>query len=133
MQVWLCVHASVCMCACVCGTALAHACACLCACVRACDALIVCAGKIARMTLDEVVLGDGTILRPDTVLYCTGFTKIYDLFDEDVRSRLGMQPDGLHLYRHMLCPAVTNLAFIGSEVRCHWVCGVTCVARCDQV
>ena len=76
------------------------------------------------MTHDQVVLGDGTVLQPDTVLYCTGFVKNYDMFDEDTHARLGVQPDGLHLYRHMLCPAVANLAFIGCEVRCHWVGGL---------
>lgn len=51
----------------------------------------------------------------DMVLYGTGYEKRYDLFETDVRSRLGDTSMGLSLYRQMLHPELPQLAFIGSE------------------
>lgn len=51
------------------------------------------------------------------VLYCTGYQHTYDWLAPDLAARLDVQDDGLYLYRHMLCPAIPNLAFVGCEVR----------------
>jgi dimethylaniline monooxygenase (N-oxide forming) len=74
-------------------------------------------GSIDRFTKTGVVLSDGRELQADVVVYATGFEKSYDIFDAaSVRPRLGVEADGLWLYRNMIPPAVPNLAFVGSEV-----------------
>jgi dimethylaniline monooxygenase (N-oxide forming) len=73
-------------------------------------------GSVVRFTEGGVVLGDGGELPADLVVYATGFTKSYDIFDAAARPRLGIEPDGLWLYRNMIPPGVPNLAFVGSEV-----------------
>jgi len=52
----------------------------------------------------------------DVVISATGFTKDYTVFDVETRSKLDVQDDGLWLYKNILPPRVSRLAFIGSEV-----------------
>ena len=52
----------------------------------------------------------------DVVISATGFRKDYTMFDDDTRSRLDVQQDGLWLYRNIVPARVRRLAFIGSEV-----------------
>lgn len=44
------------------------------------------------------------------------FGKSYALFDEVTQKRLAVQRDGLYLYRNIIPPAVSDLAFVGCEV-----------------
>ena len=46
----------------------------------------------------------------------TGFKKSYDVFDEITQKGLDLHKDGLWLYKNIIPPNVSNLAFIGSEV-----------------
>merc|ERR1712066_891895 len=55
-------------------------------------------------------------IQADVVIYGTGFGKSYDLFDEATQKKLAVQRDGLYLYRNIIPPAVSDLAFVGSEV-----------------
>lgn len=62
------------------------------------------------------LLVNGQELPADLIVYGTGFEKDYSVLSEDVRSKLGIEADGLYLYRHTLPPRVPRLAFVGSEV-----------------
>lgn len=74
-------------------------------------------GAIEKFKEKSVVLTDGTELEADTVIYATGFKKSYDLFDATfVQPKLGIEKDGLYLYRNVIPPQVPNLAFVGAEV-----------------
>jgi len=74
-------------------------------------------GSIDFFKENSVVLTDGTDIECDMVIYGTGFSKSYDLFDASyVQPKLNVQKDGLYLYRNIIPPQVPNLAFIGSEV-----------------
>jgi len=42
--------------------------------------------------------------------------KSYDIFDDTVQPKLGLEKDGLWLYRNIIPPKLKDLAFIGSEV-----------------
>lgn len=52
----------------------------------------------------------------DLVLCGTGFKKTYAYLPETERAALGVEADGLYLYRHIFPPSVPDLAFCGSEV-----------------
>merc|ERR1712125_176848 len=73
-------------------------------------------GSIDHFVEDGVVLADGTQIPADVVIYGTGFGKSYALFDEATQKKLAVQRDGLYLYRNIIPPAVSDLAFIGCEV-----------------
>jgi len=74
-------------------------------------------GAIDYIKEKSVVLTDGTEIECDVIIYATGFTKSYDLFDNTfVQPALQVQKDGLYLYRNIIPPSVPNLAFIGAEV-----------------
>merc|ERR1712224_238812 len=73
-------------------------------------------GSIDHFTKDGVVLVDGTEIQADVVIYGTGFKKSYALFDDVTRQRLAAERDGLYLFRNIIPPGVSDLAFIGSEV-----------------
>lgn len=73
-------------------------------------------GAIHKFTEDSVVLQDGTEIPCDMVVYATGFAKSYHIFDRLVQQKLGLEKDGLYLYRNMLPPQLPNIAFIGAEV-----------------
>jgi len=74
-------------------------------------------GAISHFKENGVVLMDGTELEADLVVYGTGFAKSYDLFDSTfVQPLLGLEKDGLWLYRNILPPRLRDVAFIGSEV-----------------
>lgn len=73
-------------------------------------------GSINYFTEDGVVLVDGTMIQADVVIYGTGFRKSYDLFDKVTQDKLAVEKDGLYLFRNMIPPNVSDLAFIGSEV-----------------
>ncbi|KAG2429055.1 hypothetical protein HXX76_011296 [Chlamydomonas incerta] len=73
-------------------------------------------GEVNRFVRNGVILQDGSFHAADVVLYCTGYAKTYEYFDGPMRARLGLQKDGLYLYRNCLPPGVPQLAFVGSEV-----------------
>ncbi|CAE7191754.1 FMO1 [Symbiodinium natans] len=73
-------------------------------------------GAIDKFTQTGVVLVDGSELDADLVVYGTGFTKNYDIFDKVIQSKLGIQKDGLYLFRNIIPPQVPDVAFIGCEV-----------------
>jgi cation diffusion facilitator CzcD-associated flavoprotein CzcO len=73
-------------------------------------------GRVEKLEADAAVLTDGTRVLADVIVLGTGFTKSYDVFDASTRSKLGVQADGLYLYRNVLPPSVPDLAFVGSEV-----------------
>lgn len=55
-----------------------------------------------------------------------GHRKDYAFIDADISSKLGVQRDGLYLYRHVLPPLVRNIAFVGAEVSGGWEVVVDC-------
>jgi len=74
-------------------------------------------GAISRFEEDGVVLKDGSKLEADLVIYGTGFAKNYDIFDRSsVQPLLGLERDGLWLYRNMIPARLRDVAFIGCEV-----------------
>ncbi|KAG2496946.1 hypothetical protein HYH03_004952 [Edaphochlamys debaryana] len=73
-------------------------------------------GEINRIVRNGVILQDNSFLPVDLILYCTGYSKSYDFLEGSMRERLGLQKDGLYLYRNCLPHAVPHLAFVGSEV-----------------
>ena len=74
------------------------------------------AGSIDKFTETGVILTDGKELEADIVIYGTGFTKNYDIFDKVIQEKLNIQKDGLYLYRNIIPPQVPDVAFIGCEV-----------------
>jgi len=73
-------------------------------------------GSIAHFVEDGIVLTDGSEIQADVVIYGTGFRKSYDIFDCATQQKLAVERDGLYLYRNIIPPSVSNLAFVGSEV-----------------
>ena len=70
--------------------------------------------EIVEYAPGGLVLSNGDKLDVDLVVLGTGWRTDYGLLPADVRARLDMADDGFYLYRHMLQPALPNLAFIGS-------------------
>jgi len=73
-------------------------------------------GSIEKLHPQHVELQDGTMLPCDLLVFGTGFTKSYDLFDRLVKTKLDIQSDGMYLHRNIIPPNVADLAFIGCEV-----------------
>jgi hypothetical protein len=73
-------------------------------------------GAIDHFVENGIILSDGTLIPADVVIYGTGFGKSYKLFDKATQEKLAVQRDGLYLYRNIIPPAVSDLAFIGCEV-----------------
>merc|ERR1711972_550817 len=73
-------------------------------------------GSIDHFVKDGFVLTNGIEIQADVVIYATGFRKSYDIFDRATQQKLAVARDGLYLYRNIIPPAVSNLAFVGSEV-----------------
>ena len=72
-------------------------------------------GEITGFRPEGVTISNGRGEEADVVVLATGFAKSYSFLPPAVQQKLDMQEDGLYLYRHMLSPAVENMAFIGSE------------------
>ncbi|EKX53081.1 hypothetical protein GUITHDRAFT_101526 [Guillardia theta CCMP2712] len=72
-------------------------------------------GEIQRFTQDGVILKDGSKLEADVVVLGTGFLKKYAFFDAAMVKQLGVEEDGLYLYRHILPSHVPDMAFVGAE------------------
>ncbi|GLI62580.1 hypothetical protein VaNZ11_005254 [Volvox africanus] len=78
-------------------------------------------GSVAEVRPHGIRLTDGTVIECDVLIFATGYTKDYSLFDAATASRLmaaASSPGaeaGLHLYRSILSPWVPNLYFIGCE------------------
>tara|TARA_B100001989_G_scaffold233180_1_gene192887 strand:- start:1372 stop:2733 length:1362 start_codon:yes stop_codon:yes gene_type:complete len=68
-------------------------------------------GTIKKIKKDEV---DSCIEKSDVIICGTGFTKDYSIFHDS--ESLGVEKDGLWLYKNIIHPNIENLAFIGSEV-----------------
>ena len=69
--------------------------------------------NVARFSSDGLVLEDGTALSTDCVIFGTGWDNAYGFLPDDLKSALGQEDDGVYLYRHILHPAVPDLAFVG--------------------
>ena len=74
------------------------------------------AGSIDKFTETGVILTDGKELEADIVIYGTGFTKNYDIFDKVIQEKLNIQKDGLVLYNNIIPPQASDVAFMGCEV-----------------
>lgn len=73
-------------------------------------------GSVEKFTQDGVILQDGSELECDLVVFGTGFTKNYDLFDRLLQNKMEKHNDGLYLYRNVIAPRLPNVAFVGCEV-----------------
>eukprot|EP00511_Aplanochytrium_stocchinoi_P006821 CAMPEP_0204825220 /NCGR_PEP_ID=MMETSP1346-20131115/3140_1 /ASSEMBLY_ACC=CAM_ASM_000771 /TAXON_ID=215587 /ORGANISM="Aplanochytrium stocchinoi, Strain GSBS06" /LENGTH=493 /DNA_ID=CAMNT_0051952761 /DNA_START=102 /DNA_END=1583 /DNA_ORIENTATION=+ len=65
---------------------------------------------------NSLKLRDGKEIDADVVIFATGFQKDYNIFSDDVKSKLDIQNDGLYLWRHTVPANVPNLGFVGSEL-----------------
>lgn len=66
--------------------------------------------NIARLEGDRVVFVDGTSVRADVVVYCTGYRITFPFFDEDLISA----PDNrIELFRHVFHPDLDDVFFVG--------------------
>ena len=76
-------------------------------------------GEVARLTPGAIVVtsaaGAELSLPCDVLISATGFKKSYSYLPRDEVAAIGVEPDGLYLYRHMFPAHVTDLAFLGSE------------------
>jgi len=73
-------------------------------------------GAIDHFTQKGVTTRGGEEIGADVVIYGTGFSKNYDLFDDATKQKLNVESDGLYLYRNTVHTAIPNLAFVGSEI-----------------
>lgn len=69
--------------------------------------------EITAFRHDGLTLSNGQALAVDTVIMATGWESDDGYLSADVRAALDFADDGLYLYRQMVHPAVTDLAFIG--------------------
>jgi len=72
-------------------------------------------GSVKSVEADGVVLGSGEKVPCDVIVCATGFGSSYPFFDAATLSALGVEKDGLYLYRHLLAPKVQDIAFVGAE------------------
>ena len=88
---------------------------------------------LSRFTPDGVVLADGTTLAAEIVVLAVGSdTPIFPFFPQELRNMLEANDDGVQLFRHLLHPAIPNLAFAGynhgfmhipaAEIGALWLC-----------
>lgn len=68
---------------------------------------------VEEYTPSGLRLGDGTTLEVDVVVLATGWLTGFDFLSDDVLGRLGVEDDGVYLYRHLLHPDVPGLVFVG--------------------
>ena len=66
--------------------------------------------NIARLHADEVEFADGSRVKADLVVYCTGYKVTFPFFDEDFVSA----PDNhIELFRRVFHPEIPDVAFVG--------------------
>jgi hypothetical protein len=86
--------------------------------------------NIARLEGDRVHFTDGTSVRADLVVYCTGYKVTFPFFDEDL---IAAHDNDLPLFRRVLHPHIDNVFFIGllqplgaimplADAQSRWVC-----------
>lgn len=68
---------------------------------------------IAEYTESGVALESGETLDIDVMVLATGWQTDFGFLADGVRARLGFEDDGFYLYRHMLCPDLPGLVFVG--------------------
>ncbi len=68
---------------------------------------------VSRFTKDGLILDDGTELSTDCIVFGTGWKNAYGFLPETIKETLGEEDDGIYLYRHILHPAVPDMAFVG--------------------
>lgn len=66
--------------------------------------------NIARLEGNHVYFTDGTCVRADLIIYCTGYKITFPFFDEDFFAANDNQVD---LYKHIIDPDIPGLYFIG--------------------
>jgi dimethylaniline monooxygenase (N-oxide forming) len=69
--------------------------------------------SIAGYTPTGVALKSGETLDIDVMILATGWKTDFGFLSGDVRERLRFEDDGFYLYRHMLCPDLPRLVFVG--------------------
>lgn len=62
----------------------------------------------------RLILTNGEKLETDVLVAATGYSSSLSILESKIISTLGDGPDGHWLYRQILHPDVTNLAFVGS-------------------
>lgn len=77
--------------------------------------MLVCCHR--SLCTDAVVPPYHTLPYSDVLIFATGYTRDYSIFDGATANRLMATGSGLHLYRSIVSPHVPGLYFIGSEVR----------------
>jgi dimethylaniline monooxygenase (N-oxide forming) len=68
---------------------------------------------ITEYTADGVALENGETLDIDMLILATGWKTDFSFLSEDLRRRLDFADDGFYLYRHMHCPDLPGLFFVG--------------------
>jgi cation diffusion facilitator CzcD-associated flavoprotein CzcO len=70
---------------------------------------------VSKFTPSGVELGNGQQVEADIVIFGTGFTQTIPFLDEKYR-RLLFNPEGMiYLYRHLIHPEISQMAFIGYQ------------------
>jgi dimethylaniline monooxygenase (N-oxide forming) len=83
--------------------------------LRNASKVVVKMGEIQEIERDgtTVKLKDASKLQADFIVFSTGFTQDFSMFDSSTIRDLDLQEDGMYLYRYILPEKVPNLAFIG--------------------
>jgi dimethylaniline monooxygenase (N-oxide forming) len=69
--------------------------------------------EIREYTPSGVVLANGAMRNVDVVVLATGWDLDYGFLENDVLPRIGLESDGIYLYRQIVHPEVPGLAFVG--------------------
>ncbi|MBT5050548.1 MAG: NAD(P)-binding domain-containing protein [Rhodospirillaceae bacterium] len=77
--------------------------------------------EIARYTPGGVMLKNGVTLDIDIMINATGWKTDFGFLSAEIRDRLAIEDDGFYLYRHMFCPSLPGLFFIG---RASTICSI---------
>ncbi|CAE8717417.1 unnamed protein product, partial [Polarella glacialis] len=75
-------------------------------------------GTVKRLVAGGVETEAGETIGADLIICANGFSKTYEYLPSEVRAALGVEKDGLYLYRHCIPAQFRDLsiAFCGSEV-----------------
>ncbi len=65
---------------------------------------------ITELLGDRVRFADGSVVKADVIVYCTGYKISFPFFDPDV---IAARDNDLPLFRRVFKPDIDNLFFIG--------------------
>ncbi len=69
--------------------------------------------EIREYTESGVILTNDVALQADAVVLATGWDVNYGFLEQDILPRVGLESDGIYLYRQMVHPELPGVAFVG--------------------